>query len=169
MGTCADMCCSTAQEAAECAMGTHCRFAQFPGNGFDTHVTAWCGGEIGNTASGMSCAVDLACQSGKCNVPRCQPACRNASDCGTGMACSYGLAPTLPTNKDIILGCMNSTGPTLNGGNCTSNSDCQSAFCDDNMHCTDACATDSDCKMGMHCRPVLVQVQGLYSVLACES
>jgi hypothetical protein len=168
MGTCADTCCSTAQQGSECAAGTFCRFAQFPGNSFDTHVIAWCGPTIGTMASGTSCAVDISCQSGKCNAARCQAVCRSSSDCGSGFACSYGLAPTLPTNKDIIDGCMQPTGNIPPGANCSSNSDCTSAFCD-GMHCTNTCATDSDCKTGMRCRPVLVQVQGLYSVLACES
>lgn len=176
MSKCADTCCSSASapQAAECASGTVCRFAQFPGNGFDTHETAWCGPAIGTTAGGMTCVVDNTCQSGKCNVGRCEAVCRNSTDCGTGLACSYGLAPTtLPTNKDIILGCMQA-GPTPNGSNCTSNSDCQSAFCEitstssANGTCADACATDADCKTGMRCQPVQVLVQGSYSVLACQ-
>jgi hypothetical protein len=168
MGTCADTCCSTAQEATECASGTVCRFAAFPGSGFDTHETAWCGAKIGNLAGGAICAVDSICQSGKCGVGQCEAVCRTTSDCGGTLACSYGAAPAVPTNKDIVAGCVTATGTTANGGNCTANSDCQSAFCD-GAHCTDACVTDADCKSGMHCRPVVVQVQGSYSVLACES
>jgi len=164
---CADTCCSTAQEASECASGTVCRFAAFPGNGFDSHETAWCGPAIGTLSGGTICSFDTACQSGKCGG-RCEVACRSSMDCGTGLACSYGLAPTLPTNKDIVEACMTATGSTANGGNCSANNDCQSAFCD-GSHCTDACVTDGDCKPGLHCRPVVVQVQGSYSVLACES
>jgi hypothetical protein len=165
---CADTCCSTAQEASECASGTVCRFAAFPGQDLDTHETAWCGAGIGTTAGGSICGVDTTCQSGKC-AGRCEAVCRNTADCGgAGLACSYGLAPTLPTNKDIVLGCVTTTGSTANGGACTGNTDCQSAFCD-GMHCTDACVTDADCKSGLHCRSVYVQVQGNYSVLACES
>lgn len=171
MGACADTCCSNSPPA-QCSSGTVCRFAQFPGKGFDTHEVAWCGPAIGNIANGTICAVDNTCQSGKCNV-RCEAVCRNSSECGTGLACSYGFAPTLPTNKDIIEGCMQ-VGPTPDGSNCTSNSDCQSAFCETSSTstgsgtCADACATDADCKAGMHCQPVQVQVQGNYSVLACE-
>ena len=47
------------------------------------------------------------------------------------------------------------------------NADCLSAFCDGSK-CTDVCATDADCKGGLHCRPVQVQVSGSYSVLCCE-
>jgi hypothetical protein len=170
MGKCADTCCSTAQQSTECATGTVCRFVPFPGKAtVDTHVTAWCGAAIGGTASGMICAVDNVCQSGKCDVGTCESACRTSTDCATRQACSYGLAPTLPTNSDIIEGCMPVTGTTANGGSCTSNSDCLSAFCDGTMHCADVCATDADCKMGLHCRPTVVKVQGSYSVLACGS
>ncbi len=63
---CADTCCSTAQQSAECSAGTVCRYAAFPGAGFDTHETAWCGAAVGNTAAGSPCAVDASCQSGKC-------------------------------------------------------------------------------------------------------
>ncbi|HTB73277.1 MAG TPA: hypothetical protein VK762_08525 [Polyangiaceae bacterium] len=168
-GACADTCCSTAQEASECASGTVCRFAAFPGHDLDTHETAWCGAAIGSMSGGTICGVDTTCQSGKC-AARCEAVCRNTADCGGGgLACSYGLGPTLPSNKDIVLGCVIVTGTTANGGMCTGNSDCQSAFCDNSMHCTDACVTDADCKSGLHCKPVVVQVQGNYSVLACES
>jgi hypothetical protein len=171
MAKCADTCCSTAQETMECASGTVCRFAQFPGNGFDTHETAWCGPNNGGSAGGTACVADRNCLSGKCNV-LCEAVCRTSAECGANLACSYGLAPTtLPANQDIIEACMATTGNTPNGGNCTSNADCQSAFCDGSMpmhHCTDACATDADCKAGMHCRPEFVTVQGSYSVLACE-
>jgi hypothetical protein len=170
MNMCADTCCSTAQAASECASGTECRFAAFPGNDFDTHETAWCGPGVGNAAGGAICAVDTACQSGKCgSFGRCEAVCRNTADCGGGgLACSYGAAPTLPANKDIVAGCVTVTGMTANGGTCTGNTDCQSAFCD-GTQCTDACVTDADCKSGLHCRPVHVQVQGSYSVLGCES
>jgi hypothetical protein len=168
---CADTCCSssTTQQASECASGTVCRYAAFPGHDFDTHETAWCGAAIGSTAGGLNCGVDNTCQSGKCAALKCVAPCRSTADCGVGQACSYGLAPTLPTNKDIVLGCVLVTGTTANGGTCSANSDCLSAFCDNSMHCTDACVTDADCKSGLHCKPVVVQVQGNYSVLACES
>ena len=170
MGTCADTCCSTAQQTMECATGTVCRYAAFPGNGFDTHETAWCSPSPGGAAAGATCGFDTACQSGKCAAARCMAPCRTSTDCTTGLACSYGLAPTtIPANKDIIEGCVTATGPTPDGGNCTANSDCQSAFCDGTMHCTDACVTDADCKTGLHCRLANVMVQGTYTVLACES
>ena len=170
-GACADTCCSTAQQGSECATGTVCRFAAFPGNGFDTHETAWCGTAIGNTPAGNACAVDATCQSGKCaNFTRCEAVCRSPADCAAGgQACSYGLGPTtLPANKDIVAGCVMPTGNAANGSACSANADCQSAFCD-GSHCTDVCILDSDCKNGLHCRPKMVQVQGSYSVLCCES
>ncbi len=167
---CADTCCSSAQPG-QCANGTVCRYAAFPGTSFDTHETAWCGAAIGTSAGGSVCAVDATCQSGKCaNFTRCEAVCRSTTDCGNGQACSYGLGPTtLPANKDIVAGCVNVTGNVANGGSCTSNADCQSAFCDGSGKCTDVCVTDNDCKGGLHCRPVVVQVQGSYSVLCCES
>ncbi len=169
-GACADTCCSTAQESTECAGSTVCRFAAFPGSGFDTHETAWCGAAVGNVTGGGTCVVgDSSCQSGKCSFTHCVAACRISTDCSSGLECSYGAGPTtVPSNKDIVAGCLSAAGITANGGTCTSNADCQSAFCD-GSHCTDACATDMDCKSGLHCRPVIVQVQGSYAVLACES
>ena len=170
-GACADTCCSssTAQQSSECAAGTVCRFAAFPGNSFDTHETAWCGAMVGNGSGGSPCAVDGSCQSGKCAITRCEAVCRSTSDCSAGQACSYGLGPTtLPSNKDIVAGCLTATGMAPNGSACTSNGDCQSDFCD-GTHCTDVCVTDADCKSGLHCRPEIVQVQGSYAVLCCES
>lgn len=167
---CADTCCSTAQESSACASGTVCRFAAFPGAGFDTHETAWCGAAIGTTAGGSPCVGDGTCQSGKCDITRCEAVCRSSADCTGGMECSYGLAPTtLPSNSDIVAGCVTSTGTAANGTTCSSNADCQSAFCDGFGHCTDVCVTDADCKAGMHCVPDAVKVQGNYSVLCCES
>jgi hypothetical protein len=167
---CADTCCSTAQESSECAGSTVCRFADFPGSDFDTHETAWCGAPIGAAASGTVCTLDTTCQSGKCaSFSHCEAACRSSTDCSGGLECSYGAGPTtVPANKDIVAGCMSSAGLTANGDSCMSNTECQSAFCDGSQ-CTDVCVTDADCKSGLHCRPVIVQVQGSYAVLACES
>jgi hypothetical protein len=171
-GQCADTCCSTTNQGSECAAGTICRYAAFPGNSFDTHQTAWCGPQIGSSAAGATCVVDASCQSGKCATtftPHCEAVCRSSTDCVTaGQACSYGLGPTLPANKDIVAGCVSVTGNVANGGGCTTNSDCLSAFCDNLGKCRDVCATEGDCKGGLHCKPVVVMVQGSYSVLACE-
>jgi hypothetical protein len=105
---CADTCCSSAEQSSQCASPTVCRYAAFPGSSFDTHVTAWCGTQAGTGAGGTSCgALDSACQSGKCTLTRCEAVCRSSTDCSSGQQCSYGAAPaTLPTNKDIIAGCM---------------------------------------------------------------
>jgi hypothetical protein len=171
---CADTCCSTAEESSECAAGQICRFAAFPGTGVDTHETAWCGPstctKVGCTAGGAPCAVDGTCESGKCgSFGRCEDVCRSSTDCATtGEACSYGLAPTLPTNKDIIAGCVVSTGTTPNGSACMMNTDCLSGFCD-GTQCTNVCVADSDCATGQHCVLKTVQVEGSYSVLCCES
>ncbi len=169
-GTCADTCCSNSPQSVTCATGTVCRYSTFPGKTFDTHETAWCGAAIGNSAAGAPCAVDATCQSGKCGLTRCEAVCRTSTDCsGTGQQCSYGLAPTtLPSNTDIVAGCMSGAGVSANGIACMANGDCQSDFCDGNRLCTDVCATDADCKGGLHCRPVIVNVQGNYSVLGCE-
>lgn len=169
---CADTCCSGAQQGSECTGGAVCRYAAFPGKTFDTHQTAWCGAAIGNSAGGSPCTIDATCQSGKCaSFIRCEAVCRSSIDCTVaGQACSYGLGPTtLPSNKDIVAGCITSTGNAANGSACSSNNDCQSAFCDGGGHCTDVCVTDNDCKPGMHCVPGIVQIQGSYSVLGCES
>jgi hypothetical protein len=167
---CADTCCSSAQQSSECASGAVCRYAAFPGNNFDTHETAWCGPQVGTGAGGAPCALDNSCQSGKCATfnNHCEAVCRATADCSSGQACSYGTGPTtIPANKDIVAGCMAVTGTVQNGGACMNNADCLSAFCDGSK-CTDVCATDADCKGGLHCRPVQVQVSGSYSVLCCE-
>ncbi|HEX4448729.1 MAG TPA: hypothetical protein VH044_18425, partial [Polyangiaceae bacterium] len=167
-GACADTCCSSQQQSNECATGSVCRFAVFPGAGFDVHDTPWCGPPVGTVVNNSPCAVGLdgTCQSGKCGPGRCEAVCRSTADCLTGQSCSYGLAPNA---KDIIAGCTSTSGAGADGTACTLNADCQSNFCD-GAHCIDVCFSDADCKSPWHCAPQQVAVQfggGSYSILSC--
>jgi hypothetical protein len=165
-GTCADTCCSAAPQTSKCAIGSICRFAAFPGNGFDTHDTPGCGAPVGASLNQAPCALDATCQSGKCGTGRCEPPCRSTADCPTGQSCSYGLGPNA---NDIIAGCTAVSGAGADGTACTLNADCQSNFCD-GTHCLDVCFADSDCKSPWHCAPQQVKVQfggGSYSILSC--
>jgi hypothetical protein len=167
-GACADTCCSSQQPSNACAIGSVCRFAPFPGSGFDVHDTPWCGPPVGTVVNNNPCAVGLdgTCQSGKCGTGRCEAVCRSTADCPTGQSCSYGLAPNA---KDIIAGCTSTSGAGADGVACSINADCQSNFCD-GTHCIDVCFSDADCKSPWHCAPQQVTVQfggGSYSILSC--
>ena len=158
------------RRATECASGTVCRFAAFPGSGFDTHETAWCGASIGNVGRRRHLRRRQHLPEREVRASRqCEAVCRNSSDCGGGLACSYGAARRrcrrTKTSSPVA---SPPRGTRRTAATAPRNADCQSAFCD-GAHCTDVCVTDADCKSGMHCRPVVVQVQGSYSVLACES
>jgi hypothetical protein len=116
---------------------------------------------------------DLNCQSGKCNLNRCVPACRTSTDCPAGQACTYGLA-SITATQDIVPTCGAVPGaPGLDGASCTTNADCVSDFCD-GTRCTDVCFSDADCtNSGWRCRPFIVKVQfggsalGSYPLMSC--
>jgi hypothetical protein len=169
---CADVCCSTAQGASQCAAGATCQFGTFPGRSFDSRYVPHCAVAAGNGGNGAACgAADTACRSALCAIDnRCHDACRNSADCGSAaQECAYAV-PNL-TAGDIITGCKASPGTGAQGASCQNDQGCQSGFCDPtSMQCTDVCYADSDCEPGWRCRPELVTLLGkTYSVLACGS
>jgi hypothetical protein len=170
---CADTCCSSGVQGSECAFGTMCRFAPFPGKTFDVHATGWCGGAIGGGPIGQFCGTDAACQTGKCSaLARCLAVCRTTSDCPVGQSCTYQGGPTPPTTGDIVPTCNPTvTGGMADGMPCNASSDCLSAFCAPTKVCTDICFANSDCKNAWRCAPLQVQVtisSGSYSILSCQ-
>lgn len=168
---CADVCCSTAQAASQCAAGSTCRFGVFPGRAFDTRYTALCGvGTDGSGETGASCTADADCRSGLCAPDKaCHDACRNSSDCGTPtLECGYAL-PNFNTSA-FITACSKALGTGAMGARCQGNGGCQSGFCDaTSMQCTDVCYADSDCTLsGWRCRPeAVILFNHSYSLLAC--
>ena len=181
-GTCADTCCSTADQSmpdaaarTQCAAGTLCRFSAFPGNVSDTHYTAWCSPPGNGMEQGASpCAIDGVCASNRCaGLPSvCESACRSSANCGPGMACAYTAGPFM--NKDIAAGCVPANAAGALGASCRNNGDCVTNFCDTSVtsmaHCSDVCFSDADCtKMDWHCRPANVTLSsGLtYHILSC--
>jgi hypothetical protein len=176
-GACADTCCSSADKSGQCATGTICRYSTFPGNGTDTHYTAWCSPQgAGTIAGGSNCPIDGACVSNRCTATICEAACRNSADCGNGLACSYTPGPL--NSKDFAAGCVYANGQRAEGGACTNNNDCVTDFCDLNPstpsmgRCSDVCFADSDCTVpGWRCRPARYQYSTgvtLY-ILSCGS
>jgi hypothetical protein len=173
-GTCADTCCSTFA-SNECAPGNTCRFGTFPGAAtFDKNDVFYCG-HGGSRGNGSSCTVNSDCQSELCDGSNgCTNACRNTGECiGAGEACAYVTPPAAPSST-AVAACFSGPGAipgsTPEGSNCSSDTDCQSLFCDPTSHqCTDVCFADSDCKAGWRCRPekVTLQAGGSFSVLAC--
>jgi hypothetical protein len=173
-GYCADTCCSTNGSTTECS-GTECRFADFPGlASFDQSFVAWCGSG-GTKGNGATCSQPSDCESDLCIGDisgNCSNACRNTGDCGgQGQACAYG---TIEGDIGVIAACTPGGGNKAEGQPCTSDTECQSLFCDTtgSMECTDVCFADSDCTVtGWKCRPEQVQIEGggSYSVLACGS
>jgi len=172
--TCADVCCTTngTDEPNQCAPGTVCRFADFPGTpSFDKGNVAWCG-QGGNGQNGATCDRPSDCESEVCNGSEdgCSNACRNTADCGgQGASCVYLVSTT--GGAGVVAGCLPGAGHTAEGGACGSDSDCESQFCDPtSSECTDVCFANGDCtKSGWVCRPeqITLSTGGSYSVLAC--
>jgi len=170
-GFCADTCCSTSASSTECS-GTECRFADFPGLApFDKSFVAWCG-PGGTKGNGATCSQPSDCESELCVGSfngNCSNACRNTTDCGgQGQSCAY---VTIGTNIGVIAACAPGGGSKSEGEACSSDTECQSQFCDaTSKECTDVCFGDQDCTAtGWKCRPEQVQIQGggSYYVLAC--
>jgi hypothetical protein len=173
-GTCADVCCSTAQSAKECANGDVCQFGTFPGRSFDKAFVPFCAPGVGTAPSGSACTADSTCLSGLCPPEHtCHDACRSTADCtGTSVECGYAF-PGLGVTQ-IVAVCEASAGTVSQaeeGAPCNGNDTCLSGFCDaKSMKCTDVCYTDADCTpAGWRCRPDVSLTFGsmTYSVFAC--
>jgi hypothetical protein len=170
---CADTCCSTAQSSSECASGTSCRFASFPGaTSVDQNFVAWCG-QAGGGQNGDNCNNNSSCASNLCDgIDGCANACRNTGDCTNGESCAY-VNPPAPNDTAVVAACFSGAGNTSMGASCSSDTDCKSQFCDTGgtHECTDVCFTNADCaaKSGWRCRPESVTLQsgGKVEVLAC--
>jgi hypothetical protein len=174
MGTCADVCCSTAQSPSECAGSAVCQFGTFPGRGVDKRFVPFCAAPGGSAATGSVCSAGSGCRSGFCaGDNRCHDACRTSADCGDpALECGYAI-PSL-TVGGIVSACESSFGGAsagAQGAACANNNGCQSGFCDaTSMRCTDVCYGDADCMPpGWSCRPEVVTFLGSasYTVLAC--
>jgi hypothetical protein len=170
--SCADPCCTTAgtNEPNECASGTTCRFAKFPGaTAADTNFVAWCG-QGGSGQNGSTCNNDSSCASELCNGSAgCADACRNTADCSAGESCAY-VNPPAPNDSAVVAACFSGAGNAAQGSSCTTDGDCRSQFCDTTIthECSDVCFSNGDCKTGWRCRPAtLVVGGGNFSVLAC--
>ena len=171
--SCADVCCTTAgtNEPDECASGTTCRFAKFPGAASsDTNFVAWCG-QGGNGQNGSTCNSDSSCASELCDgVDGCADACRNTADCSSGESCAY-VNPPPPNDSAVVAACFGGAGNGAQGSACTNDGDCRSQFCDTTVthECSDVCFANADCtKSGWRCRPATIALGGgNFSVLAC--
>jgi hypothetical protein len=177
-GTCADTCCSTSA-TSQCALGSVCRFATFPGvAAFDDGFVAWCG-PGGSGANGYACYRDSDCASELCDgaPDGCADACRNSGDCSAGESCVY-VNPPAPNDAFVVAACFGGAGSTPEGGPCTTDVDCQSQFCDTTIVpnvCSDVCFADSDCTQpGWRCRPESLTLYttdgvpvGKFTALAC--
>jgi hypothetical protein len=181
-GTCVDTCCSsTNRNPLECAgAGITCALSAFPGHAlFDRAFVANCGFG-GGAKAGTNCVTADDCQSGACDerlMRICRNLCRNSTDCSTGLACTY-TAPSPPRGMSsfpppapVVAVCSPSAGNKAEGAPCTSDLECQSAFCNQTSKlCTDVCFTDMDCTFaGWRCRPeqVIIGSGGAASVLCC--
>jgi hypothetical protein len=176
MGTCLDVCCSTAQSAAECANGSTCQFSTFAGrSAIDSVYVPSCGAPgpgVGGTNTTCKTAAD--CRSALCTPDgRCHDACRNTADCGDpALECGY-FFPKLSASQ-VVSACETPFGTSAHGAEgsaCTGNSSCQSGFCDaTSQQCTDVCYADSDCTApGWRCRLDVTLMFGSneYTVFAC--
>jgi hypothetical protein len=192
-GACADTCCSSRLSAIECAGGSICRFAPFPGAGFDKHETATCAPlpASARTNNGSGCASNSECKSNFCSggdggvtsgdMPTCREPCRNASDCAGSTRsppwCGY---LDIPMSTDLVSACMPSNrgvGDAGGGSPCQLSSDCARGYCaplgNGRSACLATCFIDrpggsDDCLPSERCRPQPLQVgTAIYSVLAC--
>jgi len=171
--TCADTCCSTkgTNEPNQCATGTTCRFAKFPGAASaDMNFVAWCG-QGGTGQNGANCSDDSACASELCDgIDGCSDACRNTADCSSGESCAY-VNPPPPNDSAVVAACFGGAGNGDQGSSCSSDNDCKSQFCDTTTthECSDVCFANADCTVtGWRCRPATLALGGgNFSVLAC--
>jgi hypothetical protein len=191
-GICADTCCSNRSTALECTGGSLCRFAQFPGTGFDKHETATCAlPTAGRVNNGNNCGANAECRSNLCSggdggvmsgdMPTCREPCRNASDCAsssrTPPSCGY---LDIPMSTDIVSACMptnRGAGDAGGGSPCQVSTDCARGYCAPTGNGRSACVAtcfierpggSGDCLPTERCRPQPLQVgTAIYSVLAC--
>lgn len=174
--TCADTCCSDQDPTPECASGTSCTFAPFPGSGIETNSGANCQAVTGMGTNGQTCSAPNRCESQICAAPSmssfnnsCLGLCRSGSDCPNGYTCEYAL-PTMGS-QNVVAVCEPSSGNTPDGAQCSMTQDTCQGFCGSTGTCTEVCFMDSDCTAatGPHCQPEKVNVTGggSFVVLAC--
>jgi hypothetical protein len=158
-GVCVDTCCSTAA-TDECAGGSVCAFADFPGTGFDVHFGGNCAKTSGTLTDGAACSANTDCQSGFCNkdstVLHCAAVCRRSADCATGRACAYFVPPGVTgSGNDIIAACLPNAGTLGPGQACTTSQDCADGLCfsaSGGSACSDVCVANADCPSALpHC------------------
>jgi hypothetical protein len=171
---CVDTCCLT----TDCAVGTVCAVATVtsPAPGHDQWV---CIPPIGAKNPGTACIDNVECKVNNCvgqnssictKCPVCTPSCCKASDCSpwataaavtNGATCAYGLS-----GSDQLKWCFPidpARAPIET--TCSSNFDCQSAFCDpETKKCAAVCCTDADCGFGNICSPSAVNTPYLRCV-----
>jgi hypothetical protein len=165
---CADTCCSN-YAMNECATGSICRFAAFPGpsTSFDTHVAAHCvasSGQPGST-NNMQCNMDTDCRSNLCMLypdaggfggpnGTCRDACRVPDECvGTGSirspqgSCEYVQPFTGSTDIATVCLPVQQQGGGLvrgdagSGAACMGTADCARGYCAAG-HCLVVCYVD---------------------------
>lgn len=93
---------------------------------------------------------------------RCSEPCCTNGDCPSGFYCSLnGLDSASPSGGfDTVPMCFPVTagnGGRQAGAACTSNTQCESEFCDRNLGvCVDVCCNDDTCPIGLTCEDAIV-------------
>jgi hypothetical protein len=94
-------------------------------------------------------------------VKRCSEPCCTNTDCPADFYCSLNGPSTAQTGGGLnsIPQCFAESagnGDRQAGAACTSNTQCQSEFCDNNLSvCVDGCCSDDTCPVGLTCEDTL--------------
>jgi hypothetical protein len=164
---CTKPCCTS----ADCDPFTVC-YATESGNSLCV-LPAWLNrsSQLGTKVGGDACAANSDCRSGLCAGSACADTCcstaATTSECAAGTTCGFVNFPGLVSfDQGYIANCA-AGGTGTEGSSCSSNSDCQSNFCDSppGGACRDACRNSSECGPGAGCAYVL-PIRGSPTVIA---
>lgn len=147
-GYCLESCCG----APSCGTGGTCSFK--------SDGKFLCRNAVGSKGVGSGCSSSSDCSTGFCYGAdsffggTCSKHCCSSEDCNSGWKCANFTAGS---SSAIITACAplgwgENQGSRRGGEACSSNDDCRSARCIDNI-CSDSCCRDSDCAAGTFCLP----------------
>lgn len=163
--SCLDTCCV----ATDCGGTSTCRLKSVASPPPSHVVWACAPSEPGATkVPGDSCTPGLTeCRSDNCINNLCRPPCSNTTSCRTVAGFTSGHCLYGSDGSDHFRFCFGTTtGTDLPAGQpCTTNGDCQSDYCDDEIkQCANVCGKDADCAAGEACRPSAVNTPKLRCV-----
>lgn len=152
---CAKACC----DSSTCDPGFTCKTSKA---GASLCMKIADGVAVGSGLGNAKCGTGAECRSGVCAGGFCQDGCCGSIGCGAGGTCSI--------KGDNAFACRTPVGTKGVGQGCSSDSDCQSGWCNDKIVilgglCTKKCCSSEDCPLGSICQTYKV---GVNIVSACR-